>query len=524
MARRKFLKPKSQPVDVDYFDRFDGGLNLFISDIHLKKSESPNLLNVEPDEDGIIKTRYGYSLFGDSGSVAVTGLGGLSKDDGSRYLLKGGDTALKSYNQSTGAWDSVSGITYTAGLRTDFCQAYNKTFIQNATDALSFFDGSTVQEQSNGQKGEFSIYFNGSLVTNDPENPSRVFFSGIGPDIGDFSSGGGGEFIDINASDGDFITGFGKYATGNENVILIYKQHSTYKVRFDDSGLPVVEVVSPSRGAECHWSIDNMEDDIVFFSNLPAIMTQGAQENFFSQIRTNELSLFVNRELETMNRRLKKKTAGIFYKHRYFFAYSDSGSDTNNKMLMFDRRYESWWKWDGISANCFMEWEDENGDEYFLFGSDDGNVYVFDLSRNDNGNLIRSYFDTKAFNFGAFDRIKYFPFVSFLFRDVIGSVNISVILDELKISKTTSVGVLGVISGVGASLIGLFMPGDDGQDSTNEQVEVSVPKRIMLRKKARTIKLRFETNKLNSYFSLLDISIAHKKKSIRRFDSNNIIR
>ncbi len=522
--RRKITKPKTQAVKVDYFNRFDGGLNLFISDIHLKKEESPNMLNVEPDEDGIIKTRYGYSLFGNTGSVGVQGLGGLSKDDGSRYLFKAGDTNLKVYNPTTEGWNSVSGITYTAGKRTDFCQAYNKTFIQNATDALSYFNGTNTVAQTNGQIGEFSIYFNGSLVTNDPVNPSRVYLSGIGPDIGDFSSGAGGEFIDINASDGDFITGFGKYATGNENVILIYKQHSTYKVRFDDTGLPVVEVVSPSRGAECHWTIDNMEDDIIFFSNLPAIMTQGAQENFFSQIRTNELSLFVNRELETMNRARKKNTAGIFHKHRYYFAYSGSGNDTNNKMLMFDKRYESWWYWEGISASCFMEWEDESGNEYFLFGSDDGNVYVRDLSRNDNGEIIRSYFDTKAFNFGGFDRMKYFPFITCLFRDVIGSVNIAIILDELKITKTTSVGILGVLSGVGASLVGMFMPGDDGQDTTQAQENVSVPKRIMLRKKARSIKLRFETNKLNSYFSLLDISIAHKKKSIRRFDSDNIIR
>ncbi len=526
---RTFPKLRNTPTTVEYFNRWDGGLNLFISDIHLKKNEIPNMLNVEPDEDGIVKTRYGYSLFGAESAVAQTvkGLGGLAKDDGSRYLLKAGGTALKVYNEATGAYDNVTGFTYTANKRTDFCQAYNKTFIQNGTDVLTYFNGAVVATQTNGQKGEFCIYFNGSLVTNDPINPSRVYISGIGADCGDFSSGAGGEFLDINASDGDYITAFGKYATGNENVILVYKQHSTYKVRYDDAGLPVVEVVSPSRGSECHWTVDNMEDDIIFFSNLPAIMTQGAQENFFSQIRTNELSLFVNRELETMNRRRKKETAGIFHKHRYYFAYAASGDDHNNKILMYDKRYQSWWYWEGISASCFMFWEDNDGDEHFLFGSDsDDNVYEFNLSRNDNGAIIRSFFDTKAFNFGGFDLMKYFPFATCLFRNVIGSVNISIILDELKITKTTSIGVLGRLSGIGASLIGAFMFGSDSQTATatSAQEDVSVPKRIMIRKKARDIKLRFETKRLNSYFSLLDISIAFKKKSIRRFDSNNIIR
>lgn len=522
--RRKFTKVRTQPIKVDYFNRFDGGLNLFISDIHLKKNESPNCMNVEPDEDGIVKTRYGFSRLGAIGTVGVQGLGGLNKDDGSRYLLKAGDTVLKVYNPTTKAWDTVSGVTYTAGKRTDFCQAYNKTFIQNGTDALSYFNGTNTVAQLNGQKGEFSIYFNGMLVTNDPLNPSRIYFSGSGVNIGDFSSGAGGEFIDINASDGDFITSLAKYGTGSDNVILIYKQNSTYKVYFDDAGLPVVQTVSPSRGAECHWAVDNMEDDIIFFSNLPAIMTQGAQENFFSQIRTNELSLFVNRELETMNRRRKKQTAGIYHKHRYFFAYAGSGDESNNKILMFDKRYKSWWYWEGISANCFMYWEDLNGDEHFLFGSDDGNAYEFDLNRNDNDAIIHSYFDTKAFNMDEFDRTKYFPFVTALFRNVIGTVNVKVILDELTISKSTAIGITGILAGVGASLIGFFMPGDDGQDNTETQTDVSRPKRIMIRKKARSIKLRFETNKLNSYFSLLDLGIASKKKSIRRFNSEDIIR
>ncbi len=483
------------------------------------------MVNVEPDEDGIVKTRYGYSMWGATGSVAVTGLGGLSKDDGSKYMLKAGDTLMKVYDAGANAWNSVSGITYTAGKKTDFCQAYNKTFIQNATEDLSYFDGTNTVNQTNGQKGEFSIYFNGSLVTNDPLNPSRVYFSGIGADIGDFSSGAGGEFIDINASDGDFIKGFGRYATGSDNVILVYKKKSTFKIRFDDTGLPVVEVVSPSRGALCHWTIDNMEDDLIFFSNLPAIMTQGAQENFFSQIRTNEMSLFVEKELRQMNQSRKEDTIGIFRGHKYFFSYSGGGSSINNKILMYDKRYESWWYWEGINATSFMEYEDSAGVEHFVFGSDDGNVYEFDLSNDDNGTEIESYFETKAFNFDEFDRVKYFPFITTLFRNVVGAVKVSIILDDEVIkANTVKIGVIDTLAGVGASLLGMFMPGEDSQDTATTTVDISSPRRFMIRKKGRTIKVRFETTGKGQYFSLLDLSIAWKKKSIRRFNSENIIR
>ena len=523
IKQRKILKPRSNALATKYYSRFDGGLNLFISDTHLKNGEIPRMISVEPDEDGIVKTRRGYSRFGSGAETSITGLGGLAKDDGTRYLLKAGGTKLRVFNEGTGGWDEVSGITYTADKKTDFCQAYNKTFIQNGTEALSYFDGTNTVTQTNGQKGEFCIYFNGSLVTNDPLNPSRVYLSGSGADTGDFSSGAGGEFIDINASDGDKITGFGKYATGSDNVILVYKQRSTYKVSFDESGLPVVAVVSPSRGCECHWTIDNMKDDIIFLSNLPALMTQGAQENFFAQIRTNELSLFVNPELEQMNTSLIKDTVGIFVKHRYFFSYAGGGQEANNKILVYDTRYQSWWYWEGIHANCFMEWEDNDGVNHFLFGSSDGNVYEFDLSTNDDGTAIHSEFDTKAFDFEEFDRIKYFPFVSFLFKNIIKNVKVRVIVDN-SVIKTISIGTLNSLAGFGASLIGAFTFGSDTVDESAGYTNVAVPKRVMLRKKGRTIKLRFESSQLNSAFSLLDTSFAYKKKSRKRFDRNNIYR
>lgn len=520
-------KVKSIPTKYYYQDKFDGGLNLFISSNHLEPNESPDLLNVEPTENGVIRTRYGYSKWGNSTGSRIRGMGRLVKDDGTRYCVCfDGGTSLKVRNFTTGDWDSVSGITYTADKQTEFCQAGNKLFIQNGTDDLTYFDGSVTATQTNGQKAKYLIYFNGSLVTaGDPDNPHRVYISATGADIGDFSAGAGGEFVDIAKSDGNFITGFGKYGTGTDNVLLIYKGKTTYKMTLDSSGLPTVETVSPTWGAICHRSIDNLDNDLIFLTDLPTVMIQGAQENYFDQIRTNELSLFVNPELETVNQARLDQVAGIYYNHRYYLAYSESGQTYNNKILMYDNRYNSWWKWDGINANCFLVYEDSDGEEHFLFGSDNsGQVYEFDLSRDDDGEPITSYYTTPAESFKKFDVSKYYPYFDVLLRNVSGTLTIEVYLDDETLTKTATIGSYNALVGFGACLLGDFMFGDDGSDDEIEQSDVSRPKRIMVRKKARTIKLKFSMEGTNDYFTLLNIAYSYKEKSPRRFDADDIIR
>ena len=526
--RRLSRRPAEIPKKYIYQNKFDGGLNLFISDVHLKPNESPDLLNCHPEEDGIISTRYGYSKFGNASGTRTRGMGFLKLDDGTKYLLRAdGTTSLKVYNKTTTNWDAVLGFTYTEDLQTDFCQAVNLMFIQNGTDSLTYYDGSVAAEQTNGQKGTASIYFQGSLITwGDSSNPHRLYISDTGANVGDFSAGNGGQYIDISKSDGNAITSCAKKGKGSNNILLIYKGgKATYQLYFDESGLPVVQTVSPNRGAICHRSVDNMEDDVVMLTKLPAIMTQGEMSGFFDQIRTNELSLFVNPELETVNQSRLDQSAAIFYKHRYYLAYSESGQTYNNKLLMYDKRYNSWWKWDNIRANCFMIYEDDNNVEHFLWGDDNGGqVYEFDYSRNDDGEAINSYFTTKAFNADKFDVLKTWAYADALFRNVQGTVTIQIIIDGELITREATVGVTGAIAGIGASLIGDFMLGDDGTDTVTTNESVTRPKRIMVRDKARTAQIKVATNAVDSYFSLLDVSLAYKEKSPRKFNSADIIR
>ena len=276
--KRKFnRKVAGRPVQYFYQNKFDGGLNSFMSDVRIKPSELSDCLNMEPGGNGIIKTRKGCKTFANSVGSRVRGLGWYKDSSGTSKLVRMSGTALRVYNTVTDQWDAVTGFTYTNDLDTDFCMANDKLFIQNNTDSLTYFNGSVVATQTNGQIGPAAIYFNGSLIT---FSGSRLYLSGTGTNIGDFSAGASGQFIDVQKNDGNSITAIHKYGTTVDNILLISKGKATYRLTFDSTGLPVIHTISATRGAVNHRSVDSMEDTNIMLTKLPAIMTQGTKQNF----------------------------------------------------------------------------------------------------------------------------------------------------------------------------------------------------------------------------------------------------
>src|SRR5688572_5727877 len=69
-------------------------------------SQSPDLLNVDITEDGIIATDLGYTAIGStSGSDGVTNLFAAHKSDGTKYLLRSLGTKIQYYDGA--AWTDI---------------------------------------------------------------------------------------------------------------------------------------------------------------------------------------------------------------------------------------------------------------------------------------------------------------------------------------------------------------------------------------------------------------------------------
>jgi hypothetical protein len=124
-------------------DSWIRGLNLLTSQTEIRPNELSNAVDIQLVENGKVQCpRDGQSYYGESNGSKVTGIFPYYKSDGTNKLLRMVGTTLQEYN-GTG-WDNVTGMAYTTGLDTQAVMAYDRLYLANGTDVLSYYDGSSI--------------------------------------------------------------------------------------------------------------------------------------------------------------------------------------------------------------------------------------------------------------------------------------------------------------------------------------------------------------------------------------------
>jgi len=119
------------------------GVNTLVSNTQIKDNELAAGVDIQIVEDGKIKCpRDGQTYYGTTNGDQVVGLYPYYKSDGTNQLLRMSGTVLKKYN--AGDWDTVAGATYTVGTNTSAVMAYDKLYLSNGTDALGYYDGTSI--------------------------------------------------------------------------------------------------------------------------------------------------------------------------------------------------------------------------------------------------------------------------------------------------------------------------------------------------------------------------------------------
>lgn len=119
------------------------GLNTLVSPTQIKPDELAEAIDIQLVEDGKIKCpRDGQAYYGSSSGSRVTGLYPYYKSDGAKKLLRTSATKLQVY--SSGSWSDVSGYTYTTTLNTEGVVAYDRLYLVNGTDPLTYYDGTVI--------------------------------------------------------------------------------------------------------------------------------------------------------------------------------------------------------------------------------------------------------------------------------------------------------------------------------------------------------------------------------------------
>lgn len=625
-------------MDIAY-ESWIRGLNQLVSSTQIKPNEVVEMVDCQLIEDGKIQCpRSGQSYFGASVDSQVTGLFPLYKSDGTRNLLRMSSTSLRKYVNDT-TWSSISGYTYTAGQNMNSVTVYDRAYIVNGADPLTYTDGSTITSftqrsaptissvtRTGGSTGSYTysykvkavtdvgstspsaavsatadwadpnsthymtiswgsvtgatayeiygrrdgfwffiasvegnakttyvddgtdtpneafpivdvnttggptgqyiaVYKDSLFIAGDPNNPSRVYYSGGGDQINNFSIDGGGGLIDVARNDGQIITGLIVF----KNSLIIFKEDSIYQFSFTSSGLPQITQVTASVGCVAPRSIQTVEND-VFFLSRRGVFTIGNEQGFaFDVLRTNELTAKVRPIIQSIDGAYIQNATALYVPssdfNLYILSYTPSGSTTNTKALVYDRERLAWYKWTNIQANCWTSYRGTDGVTHFLYG-DDASGYVKEIlsGTDDFGSAIHGYFYLKGEPFkNGIARYKNLKDIDVVLRNPFGAITLSVVQDGVETAFDAAIGTISPSINFGHYTLTDFLLGESfgtGVSSSDELLERSI-KNVNLRN-GKTFQLRFDNNS-SARFVLLYAGMMAKPRGERFRLSEDII-
>lgn len=521
------------------------GLDVQVSDNLIDDREASDLQNVQFVEAGGVSKRYGYRQLGDNLSNNPRGIGTYMDTSASKYVCTIDGTALKYLKDTSTTWTAATGDTFTASLSTTFTQAQAKLFIWNGTDGGAYFDGSAVTRPGTMPKAKFALFYKGLHIASGVDGQLNRIYIAEDNDVTDFTNASGAstlnnstevpgatsftdtatppaEFVDIDKNDGDKITGLATF----QDSVIIFKERSIHQMTFDSSGTPSVALITRAMGCVSHKSIENAEND-VFFLSRKGVYVLGNEPQFFSAIRTNELSARINPRIKLISEANLNLSTAIYFDTKYYLCVPEGGTTSNNMLWTYDRRYLAWArsKPSSFSAESFTVYIDSNNREKLVFtSSDSAKVFETTQAYNDNDSAIDSYWQSKAFDNGDFDIEKRWLYVDLQFRQVSGSISITIYTDGDTLAGSASIPSPTSAGELGSMLLGEELLGGNPEDqvfSGTTNSSINVPYRVPIRKNSRTIKIKIANSIVNQNFILTGIVFGFIPFSQYKFDSAN---
>jgi hypothetical protein len=517
------------------FDDLGKGINTFTRDTMLKENESYVGFNVWATGKNSIEKRGGIvKLCEIAGVDQIDGLGTFYNGS-TRKLIAMAGGAL--YEVETGTAISPSAVPASANVfttenRTDFCQAGAKLFCANGVEAIRYFDGTTVREQTGSIVAKYLIYYKSCLwAAGNPSdgNETRLYRSGDGSTssaaIANFTYDATTNPLAtskyVSQSDGQWLRGFFKH----QDYLYPVKERSLWRASIgtDTYQLITLEMVDPARGTDSHYSIDTVDNDNFMF-NEQGIFATGYEPNILDQIRTNIVSLRVDTMLKSIQKSRLDDTCGVYFDNHYYFSYTTGGNTYNDTILVYDRQRLGWWEFQVVDssgnltgANCFTDFKDSNGETKLYFGSaTDGCIYYFDDTiKQDSGWTIPSQWKSGKFGFKDLAQIKFFLQTELYFGKTPGDITINVYIEntrgslELAASKSISIGTTGT-AGIGNTEIGTYQIGVEGGALDSTDVGGGDWVKIPINKMGRNIQLEITDNSGTKGWELNAINFTYK--------------
>lgn len=504
------------------------GINVFVSEQFIDNQEGSGSMNGTIVESGAITKRYGWTKVGVGLVNAPRGLGSYYPTGTAQQLLTIDGTQLKYL--SGALWTALPAISFSASDRYCFVQAGGDMYIWNNVDAGAKLSGLTLTRPNTTPSAAFGIYYaDKQVVSGVGSKPNRLYISSA-IDRGDFTNatgtlstgaevpgtsapyaGSDANFYDLSPDDGDRITALAKY----QDKLIVFKTRSIWSITFDTNGQPIGKLVTNGIGCISHWSIDTVDNDLIFLSRK-GFYVLGTEAQFFDQLRTNELSIRIKPYIKAMTASRLNRTSAIWHDNVYYAAVPTGTSTTNNKCFTYHRQYTGWLQSQNINANAFTEYINPVSQEENLYYADDvlPQVWMQTTSYLDDAAAIPMYWESKAYDFGTFDIQKRFVDVTLLFRQLSGAVKVTITIDGNRIVKSYNIPGTSFAGGMGRGLLGRASLGGKYEagilGTASSTVTNNIPIRLNVGENGRTVKIRVENANPNESFTLLGYNIGYR--------------
>lgn len=440
---------------------------------------------------------------------------------------------LDETNYMSVSWSTVSGaIGYNVYGRKDgrwYFMAYveggsSSSYVDKGIDTPNEAFEPPESNSTGGVIGKYICLYKDSLfVLGDPDNPSRLYYSGGGDRLEDFTVSGGGGFIDISKNDGQIGTGMQVF----KDSLLVFKERSIYNFGFASSGAPQIQLVNPGIGCIAPRSIVSVEND-VFFASEFGIYTIGNEAGFaFDVLRSNELSAKIRLIYQAIEpsrmEKISATYAKVSNKNLVIFAYTESGENYNNKAIVYDRERLAWYHWTKIYANCWSNFKDNNVNRV-LYGDDrSSNVVEIMTGSTDFGTAIEGSFTLKSESFGKTNQYKRLKDIDLLLRQPTGSLNLDIIKDGVTTEQTVPLNTVQPVINFGHYTFGQNVFGESvGSGSITSQDENVLKTIKNLNITARSFGLKL-SNLGGGSFTLLLSNMTAKPRSETYRMSDDIV-
>ena len=394
-----------------------------------------------------------------------------------------------------------------------------RNFIDNGYALSTVFSPTT--DTTSGVKAKYIKRFDDRLILAGIDgNPTQVLISGKYPNQDRFNWQSGGGYVLVAPDSGDEITGL--EIVGSNSVgaalapsILVFMKNSVHQIVLNYVSIgeysvlnPIVQVISPV-GASSHKSIVNIQNNTFYVGRL-GLQTVGQEAAYLNQIRTSEVSARVRPFFQGFDETDLSHAGSGYMDYKYLVSFP-----TTKQTMIYDYERAAFmgdWK-TPFGITTWLEYLDSAGETHYLAGCTDGIVREFSANyKSDSGEAIKRTIKTKKEDFGNWSVLKVMRLLYALFRNVNGSVNINIILENRAggtevISKSFSVSTETGSTGWGSDLWGTAKWGQTlGTIGSIQPFDII--RWLNLYKTARTIQVEVSQLATETQFQLADIRIS----------------